>query len=165
MSQFWESFSWYRCKMKIEQEIQQKSFKSEHQKLAINILFTNGWLMSLQKNLFSNSDITSTQFNILRILRGQFPNPLSINLLKSRMLDKMSDTSRLVERLRLKGYVKRKICSDDRRKSDVSITKKGMKLLEKLDYVDNEFENLLSGLSKKEAKSLNNLLDKLRDSN
>ena len=150
--------------MKIEQEIQQKSFKSEHQKLAINILFTNGWLMSVQKNLFLNSDITATQYNILRILRGQFPNPISVNLLKSRMLDKMSDTSRLVERLRLKGYVKREICNDDRRKSDVSITNNGMKLLQRLDYIDDEFDMLLSGLSKKEAKNLNDLLDKLRDS-
>ena len=149
--------------MKIEQEIQQKFFKSEHQKLAINLLFTHGWLMSLQKKLFNNSEITTTQYNILRILRGQLPNPISINLLKDRMLDKMSDTSRLVERLRLKGYVKREICSNDRRKSDVSITKKGLKLLEKLDYIDEEFDNLLSSLSKNEAKSLNNLLDKLRD--
>ena len=95
--------------MKIEKEIHQKSFKSEHQKLAINLLYTHGWLMSLQKKLFTNSDITTTQYNILRILRGQFPNPISINLLKDRMLDKMSDTSRLVERLRIKGYVKREV--------------------------------------------------------
>ena len=74
----------------------------------------------------------------------------------------MSDTSRLVERLRIKGLVKRKVCSGDRRKSDVSITEKGMNLLESLDYVDNEFENLLSGLNYKEAKNLNELLDKLR---
>ena len=149
--------------MKIEKEIHQKSFKSEHQKLAINLLYTHGWLMSLQKKLFTNSDITTTQYNILRILRGQFPNPISINLLKDRMLDKMSDTSRLVERLRIKGYVTREVCDDDRRKSDVSITPKGMKLLERMDYIDNEFENLLSGVSKIEAKNLNKLLDKLRD--
>lgn len=148
--------------MKIEQEIKQKSFKSEHQKLLINLLFTHGWIMSLQKKIFEESDITTTQYNILRILRGQYPNPISINSLKDRMIDKMSDTSRLVERLRIKGLVKRKVCSGDRRKSDVSITEKGMNLLGSLDYVDNEVENLLSGLNFKEAKNLNELLDKLR---
>jgi DNA-binding MarR family transcriptional regulator len=148
--------------MKIEDEIKQKSFKSEYQKLAVNLLFTHGWLISFQKKFFENHDITNTQFNILRILRGQHPDPLSINLLKDRMLDKMSDTSRLVERLRVKGLVDRKICKDDRRKSDVKITDKGLELLKNLDYIDDSFQNVFSKINIKEAKDLNNLLDKLR---
>ena len=148
--------------MKIEDEIKQKKFKSEYQKLAVNLLFTHGWLTTFQKKLFENHDITNAQFNILRILRGQHPEPVSINILKERMLDKMSDTSRLVERLRVKGFVNRKICKEDRRKSDVKITDKGLKLLKSLDYIDDSFANIFNNINKSEAKDLNNLLDKLR---
>lgn len=148
--------------MKIENEIKQKSFKSEFQKLAVNLMFTHGWLMSSNKELLNEYEITITQYNILRILRGQYPNPVSINLLKDRMLDKMSDTSRLVERLRAKGFVDRKICNNDRRKSDVKITEIGLDLLKKLDHIDEESDKLFSNLSKSEAIMLNDLLDKLR---
>lgn len=148
--------------MKIENEISQRSFKSEYQKLAVNILYTSNWLMSHQKKLFEKEGITTAQYNILRILRGQHPEPLAINILKNRMLDKMSDTSRLVERLRAKGLVKRETCIDDRRKSDVSITLEGLELLKNLDFIDDKFEKLLSSLKKGEAEELNVLLDKLR---
>jgi len=148
--------------MKIEQEIQQKSFKSEYQKLLINLLFTHGWIMSHQKKIFEDHDITTTQFNILRILRGQHPKPISISSLKERMLDKMSDTSRLVERLRVKGFVDRQVCCGDRRKSEVRITDEGIRLLSKLDYVDDKYKEIFSAVNVKEAKTLNNLLDKLR---
>jgi len=148
--------------MKIEEEIKQKSFKSEYQKLGVNLLFTHGWLISLQKGLFEKHDITIAQYNILRILRGQHPNPLSVNLLKERMLDKMSDTSRLVERLRIKGLLERKTCKQDRRKSDVKITDKGLELLSTLEPIDMQIENTLQILNNDEAKTLNNLLDKIR---
>ena len=148
--------------MKIEEEIKQKSFKSEYQKLAVNLLFTHGWLISLQKGLFEKHDITIAQYNILRILRGQHPNPLSVNLLKERMLDKMSDTSRLVERLRIKGLLERKTCKQDRRKSDVKITDKGLELLSTLEPINMQIENTLQTLNNDEAKTLNNLLDKIR---
>ncbi len=148
--------------MKLEEEIKQKSFKSEYQKLAVNIIFTHGWLMSSQKKLFDQYKITGTQYNILRILRGQHPQPVSINSLKDRMLDKMSDTSRLVERLRIKKLIDRKICEDDRRKSEVRITEKGLKLLKDLDSIDAEFEKLFKALNNSEIVHLNNLLDKAR---
>ncbi len=148
--------------MRIEEEILQKSFKSEYHKLAVNIIFTHGWLTSLQRGFFDKFSITVNQYNILRILRGQHPNPISINLLKERMLDKMSDTSRLVERLRAKGLVERKICKNDRRKSDVKVTSKGLELLSKLEPIDLEVERTLKALSNDEAEKLNNLLDKMR---
>ncbi len=148
--------------MKIEEEIKQKSFKSEYQKLAVNLLFTHGWLSSFQKKLFENHNITNAQFNILRILRGQHPEPVSVNILKDRMLDKMSDTSRLVERLRVKGLVDRKICKEDRRKSDIKITAKGLALLKSLDFIDDSFEKNFNNINTKEAKKINDLLDKLR---
>jgi len=148
--------------MKLEDEIKQHSFRNEYHKLAVNIIFTHSWLMSKIYELLDEYDLTPQQFNLLRILRGQYPQPASITLLKERMLDKMSDASRLVERLVTKGLVERKICSVDRRKVDVVITKKGLKLLEKIDKTDDEMDSFLKNITKEEAEQLNQLLDKLR---
>ena len=147
---------------KIENAIKQKSFKSEYHKLTINLLFTHGWLMECHKKILGKHNLTLAQYNVLRILRGQHPTPVSVSLIKDRMIDKMSDTSRLVERLRIKRLIERKECPDDRRKSDVIISNAGIKLLKKLDYIDNKFDEILSSISKNEAKILNGLLDKLR---
>ena len=148
--------------MKLEQEIKQPKFRNEYHKLAVNVIYTYGWLMSSQSKLFTKYHITSNQFNILRILRGQYPNPATINLLKERMLDKMSDASRLVERLRIKGFVKRDLSSNDRRCVDVIITDKGLRLLKEIDKLNDKHDSFLKNLSESEAKKLNNLLDKLR---
>ena len=148
--------------MKLEDEIVQKKFQSEYHKLSVNITFTHHWLVRFRQDIFKPVDITMQQFNILRILRGQYPNPASVNLLKERMIDKMSDASRLVERLRQKGLVVRKQCSEDRRAVDVLITDKGLKLLKEMDKESKQVEKLLSKLSETEAKKLNDLLDKLR---
>ncbi|MBU2445734.1 MAG: MarR family transcriptional regulator [Bacteroidetes bacterium] len=149
--------------MKLEDEIKQSKFRNEYHKLAVNILYTHGWLIAHQSKLFQEYDITSQQYNILRILRGQYPNPATIALLRERMLDKMSDTSRLVERLKDKGLIERKICDEDRRRVDVIITNNGLSLLDKMDEVVGEFEKLFTNLTKSEAKTLNSLLDKMRD--
>ena len=148
--------------MKLEEEIKQDKFRNENQKLAVNIIFTHGWLSNHQNEIFGEFDLTGTQYNILRILRGQHPSPLSINLLKERMLDKMCDASRLVERLRKKGWVEREICEEDRRRVNVRITNAGLKLLDKLDEYNESFDNLFANLSDSESKQLNDLLDKLR---
>jgi DNA-binding MarR family transcriptional regulator len=102
------------------------------------------------------------QYNILRILRGQYPKPATIKLIKERMLDKMSDASRIVEKLRLKGLVERTICPNDRRNVDVCITEKGLGLLTQLDKHDGEVDAKLSSLNTEEVAQLNSLLDKLR---
>lgn len=148
--------------MKLEEEIKQRKFNSEKHKLAVNIFYTHGWLLNSQSEVFRKYDITVPQFNILRILRGKYPEPANINLLKDRMIDKMSDVSRLVERLRSKGLIDRKICEKDRRRADVVITEKGLDLLTELDAVEKNLERLLDNLSDDEAKILNDLLDKLR---
>ncbi|MEW6702091.1 MAG: MarR family transcriptional regulator [Bacteroidota bacterium] len=148
--------------MKLEKEIKQSKFRNEYHKLAVNVIYTYGWLMNLQTQLFAKYDVTSNQFNILRILRGQYPNCATVNLLKERMLDKMSDASRLVERLRVKGLVKRELSLHDRRRVDVIITEKGLKLLSRIDKLNEQFDALFKNLSNPEAKKLNDLLDKLR---
>lgn len=148
--------------MKLEEEIKQSKFRNEYHKLAVNVIYTYSWLSNLQTQLFTDYQITSNQYNILRILRGQFPKPATINLLKERMLDKMSDASRLVERLRVKGFVKRELSSKDRRRVDVLITDKGLRLLSEIDKMDEKTDAIFKNLSLKEAEIVNNLLDRLR---
>lgn len=148
--------------MSIEKDIQQQAFRNEYQKAAVNIIFSAGWLNERIKLFFEPEDITPQQYNILRILRGS-QQPMSTLQIRERMLDKMSDTSRIVERLQKKGLVEKKVCPADKRLVDVVISKKGMGLLDKLDRKNTELDNLLKGLSAEEAKALNNLLDKMRE--
>jgi MarR family transcriptional regulator, 2-MHQ and catechol-resistance regulon repressor len=149
--------------MEIGQSIRQSKFRNEHQKAMINVLFTYGWLMERVKNHFKEYDITPQQFNILRILRGSNPNPLTVLDLKERMLDKNCDASRIIERLVTKALVKKKICTADKRRVDISITPKGLKLLESVDESNDRIDALLNGLSESEAAELNRLLDKIRE--
>lgn len=148
--------------MGIDQDILQSKFRNEHQKAIVNLLYTYNWVTEKSKELFASEDITPQQFNILRILRGSHPTPLSTLQIRERMLDKMSDTSRIVDRLITKGLVKKGICKDDRRLVDVMITEKGKKLLERLDARQDEIDNIIGNLSKKEASFLSELLDKIR---
>lgn len=150
--------------MGIEQDIQQARFRSEYQKASINLIYTFNWLTERSRAFFATEDITPQQFNILRILRGSHPNPLSTLQIRDRMLDKMSDTSRIVDRLIVKGLVKKAINKTDRRLVDVMITDKGKKLLERLDKRQDEMDGILNNLSKKEALLLSELLDKVRGS-
>lgn len=148
--------------MKLEEEIKQSKFRNEYHKLAVNIMYSYGWLMNLQAKLFVKYDITGNQYNILRILRGQYPNPANVNLLKERMVDKMSDASRLVERLRVKKYVERVSCPVDRRRVNVSITQKGLDLLAEIDKLNSQYDSFFQNLSTEESKVINELLDKMR---
>lgn len=148
--------------MKIEEEIKQKQFKSERHKATVNIIFTYNWLIKNQVEVLKPYGITLQQFNILRILRGQYPNPSTIKLMKERMLDRMSDCSRIVEKLRSKDLVERHLCKVDRRNVDVLITKKGLNLLNKLDKIFENLDKKLIALNDKELKTLNKLLDKSR---
>lgn len=149
--------------MGIEKDIQQSKFRNAHQKASINLIYTMAWVKDKTKEIFDAEDITSQQFNILRILRGSFPQPLSTLQIRERMLEKMSDTSRIVDRLILKGLVKKVVCKNDRRLVDVIITDKGKKLLERLDSRQDEMDQVLGNLSEKDANILSDLLDKIRD--
>ena len=151
--------------MGLEKEIKQTQFRTIHQKAGINLIYTVGWFRDQLKGIFESEDITAQQFNILRILRGSFPEPLSTLQIRERMLDKMSDTSRIVDRLVVKGLVKKITCKQDRRLVDVLISDKGKKLLERLDQRENEMDKLLGNLTEKEAQTLSNLLDKVRNAN
>ncbi|HEX6193878.1 MAG TPA: MarR family transcriptional regulator [Chitinophagaceae bacterium] len=150
--------------MGIDKDIQQTKFRNVYQKAGINLIYTLGWMKDRTKPIFDAEGITPQQFNILRILRGSFPKPLSTLQIRERMLEKMSDTSRIVDRLITKGLVKKVICKSDRRLVDVIISDKGKKLLERLDDRQAEIDGVLSNLTEKEAAVLSDLLDKLRNS-
>jgi MarR family 2-MHQ and catechol resistance regulon transcriptional repressor len=149
--------------MGIEKDIQQSRFRNAQQKAAVNLIYTLSWMRDKTKIIFESEDITPQQFNILRILRGSFPTPLSTLQIRERMLEKMSDTSRIVDRLITKGLVKKLVCKNDRRLVDVIISDKGKKLLERLDLRQDEIDNVLGNLSEKDANILSDLLDKIRD--
>lgn len=149
--------------MELEKEIQQAQFRNEYQKLILNILFTSNWLNLKQIQLLKPYGISPQQYNILRILRGQHPKQATVTLLTERMLDKNSNASRLVEKLRTKELVARHECPEDRRAVNVKITGKGLELLYELDLAMGESEDVLHTISEEEAKLLNNLLNRLRD--
>lgn len=150
--------------MGIEKDIQQEHFRSVYQKLSINLIFSNNWITEKIKEILLSEDITHQQYNILRILRGS-KKPLSTLQIRERMLDKMSDTSRIVERLVKKELVEKKVCSSDKRLVDVSISQNGLDVLKRLDEKNAELDGILQNLSPKEAEQLSDLLDKMRERN
>ena len=149
--------------MSIEKDIQQPKFRNEYHKTVVNLIFTYNWITEKTKQFFEKGDITSQQYNILRILRGA-GKPLSTLQIRQRMLDKMSDTSRIVDRLVKKELVQKVICKTDRRLVDVTITDAGMQLLDRLDSYNEQMDSMLGNLTEEEAKMLNQLLDKIRSS-
>lgn len=146
---------------RIEEEIQQQKFTSIHHKVVVNLIYTSHWLQNKQQEFFKSFGITGQQFNILRILKGQFPQSISGTEIKSRMLDRNSDVSRLLDRLSAKGLITKKTCPNDKRAADVLITEQGMVLLKKVDKF-RKHESILA-LSSEEAGILSDLLDKSRD--
>ena len=148
--------------MKIEEEIKQSNFKNEYHKLVVNLKFTAGWLSGLHNRIFKLYGISSQQFNVLRILKGQYPKPSSLILIRERMLDKDSNASRLIDKLEISGFTKRVQCPNDRRQVDITITQKGIDLLEKINPETERLTQSSIKLSIEEAQILNRLLDKLR---
>ena len=148
--------------MSLENDIKQPNFKSPYSKAIINIIYTNNWLQSLQVEIFKPFDLTLQQYNVLRILRGQYPKPITVIAIIERMLDKMSNASRLVDKLLAKELVIRKLCPHDRRAVDVVITEKGLNILAEIDLLQSQWETKLHGLNESEALQLSDLLDKIR---
>ncbi|MFN6379501.1 MAG: MarR family winged helix-turn-helix transcriptional regulator [Flavobacteriales bacterium] len=150
--------------MSLEEDIKQTRFSSEYQKLMLNVFYTANWLGLQHNQLMREFGLTGPQFNILRILRGQKGNPMSVNALIERMLDKSSNASRIVDKLEEKRYVMRKMCPNDRRQVEVTITKEGLEILSKLDKPVTELEENIKGISLEEAQLMNVLLEKMRKS-
>lgn len=147
---------------KIEEAIQQKEFKDQFNKAVVNLIYTHSYLVSSQSELFKSYNLSPEQFNVLRILRGQNGAAISVSSIQDRMLNKMSNASRLVEKLKIKELVKRSECPADRRQVDVLITDAGLELLKKLEEEVIAANIRFINLSESEAIQLNELLDKLR---
>ena len=148
--------------MKLEETIKQKKFGNEFEKAVVNILYTASWLEGINIQRFKPHGISPQQYNVLRILRGSHPNPVMLGEITERMIDKNSNATRLVEKLRLKGFLKRDICKTNRRQVDITITSKGLALLEELDTHIDQWQNEHMKIKKSEVQLLNELLDKLR---
>src|SRR6201999_2860804 len=148
--------------MQIEQEIHSTKFEDNYHKAVINVNYTYSWLNNILRGEFEKHNLTPQQFNVLRILRGQYPNPATVNLIKERMLDKMSDASRIVDRLVQKGLVSRCTNNKDRRAVDIRISDLGLDILSKMDVEFRAKEILQNNLTEEEAGKLSDLLDKLR---
>jgi DNA-binding MarR family transcriptional regulator len=135
---------------------------SEHHKVAINILCTASWIHTGDSARLKKHAITPEQYNVLRILRGSHPNKLMLAEITNRMIDKSSNATRLVEKLRQKSLVKREVCEANRRQVEISITDKGLTLMKEVDAEEHKWVETLKNISKSEAAELNKLLDKLR---
>lgn len=149
--------------MSLEHDIQQKTFRSEYHKALLNIIYTNNILLNESNKFFKHYSITRQQYNVLRILRGQHPGGVTVQLIRERMLDKMSDASRIVERLRFKGMVTRELSTKDKRTVNIAITQDGIGLLESMESCIDDLERGIRNLTEQEARQLNALLDKIRE--
>ncbi len=148
--------------MELQKEVRNSKFENTFQQALVNVFFTYHWSNQNVKEILSPYDITQQQFNVLRILRGQYPKPCTNNLLKSRIIDKMSDISRIVERLVQKEYIVKTVNVGDKRALDILISKKGLDLLHKLDNEIDFSSFIRNNLNEDEATQLNVLLDKFR---
>jgi DNA-binding MarR family transcriptional regulator len=148
--------------MRIEEAIRQKAFKDPYNKAIVNLLFTHSHIVSKQSSLFKPFGLSPEQYNVLRILRGQNGNPITVSSIQERMLNRMSNASRLVEKLKLKGLVVREESPKDRRQVDILITDKGLEVLKKLEFSIQKLNRDLIALDEDEIEKLNFLLDKLR---
>ena len=148
--------------MELGKEIQQTKFKNHKHKAVLNIFFTAGWLGCQQQRFFKEHGLSPQQYNVMRILRGQKGNPVTISGIQERMLDKSSNASRLIDKLVEKKLVDRVVCKSDRRQVDIMITAKGLALLKKIDVELAELESSYTNITEKEAEELSRILDKLR---
>lgn len=149
--------------MRIQDEIKTKRFSSDIERALINIIFTSSWISGIHNDYLRPYDLSIQQYNILRIVKGQHPKGVSITNIKSRMIERMSNVSRLVEKLRKNGLLERQPCEEDRRRVEVSLTPKGLALLEEVNATMPDFLANFENLTPEEAQVLSTLLDKLRE--
>lgn len=149
--------------MKIEEIIKSNVALSDAKKVILNLMYTQNVVGDKFNELLKPYDLSSEQYNVLRILRGQKGAPANMCVIQERMIAKNSNTTRLIDKLLLKALVTREVCPENRRKMEILITSKGLKLLDELDTSVTEHEQLfVSNLTPEEALELNRLLEKYR---
>ena len=151
-----------KTKMDIKREIgQRKPFRNSSQKVIVNLLYTNGWLVGKLRDIFKEYDITEKQYNILRILKGA-EKPLTTSTIRNRLLDKMSDTTRVIDRMIKKGLVEKQTNKMDRRLVDITLSSHGESLLLQTERITHKMDAIVGNLSEHESQVLSDLLDKMR---
>jgi len=149
--------------MKIEQILKTSSPLPSSKKIVVSILYSSGQLSNILNSILKPFDISLQQFNVLRILRGQQNKPVSLTIVQERMISKMSNTTRLIDKLIKKKLVIKNINSTNRRKIDISITNEGLEILEYVDQLIDEAEKqIVNKLSEEEKEQLIRLLGKIR---
>jgi DNA-binding MarR family transcriptional regulator len=148
--------------MKIEEALRQKKFNTPQEKAWVNLIFSSNYLIDISNNIFKQFDLTSQQYNVLRILKGRHPDNASCSSVKEVMLDKNPDLTRLCDRLVTKGLIVRDTDDNNRRQVNLRITEAGIALLDKIKPCITEHNHSLKNLSDEEAETLSNLLDKMR---
>lgn len=150
--------------MKIEEVIKSTVSLSDAKKVVLNIIHTEMLINENLNEVLKPYDLSPEQYNVLRILRGQKGKPANMCIIQERMIAKTSNTTRLVDKLLLKELVTRNVCPENRRKIEVTITEKGLKILEDLDpKIDDHENNFAQKLTSEELETLNNLLEKYRN--
>lgn len=148
----------------IEEEIKQKKFPDIFIKTNVNLLFTSGWLQNVQAHFFKPFGLTQQQYNVLHILRGQYPKSIKLVQITERMIDKMSNASRLIDKLQQKELVSQIQNPTNKREVSISITEDGLELLKEIDV---ELAKTVppiqyKNVSVEELEQLNIILDKIR---
>ena len=150
--------------MRIEDELKMKKFENAQDRAVLNIMFTGNWLSDRMNSLLKPWGISDQQYNVLRILKGQKGKPINLYMIRERMIHRMSNATRLVEKLRKKGFVRREICESNRRMVEIVITNDGLRVLNEIDEVVGQNRKVTNKkLSNEEATILGDLLDKLRE--
>lgn len=147
---------------KIEDVIKQREFRSEAHKAMVNLIYTSSQVLTKISEVTESYGITRQQYNVLRILRGQYPGSASINEIKDRMLDRMSDCSRLADRLATKTLIRKSNCPKDKRSVDITITSEGLDLLDRMEPAISAIESLFASFSPGEVNRFNDMLDRIR---
>jgi DNA-binding MarR family transcriptional regulator len=152
----------YICVVKLEQAIQSTKFKSEVQKAGLNILYTAWWLKTVMSKELKEFGLTHEQYNVLRILKGKYPDQMCVRDIACRMIEKSSNVPRIIDRLELKKLVKRSNSAIDKRETVITLTQSGITILEATTAVVNKTMDELLTINEHDASELNQLLEKVR---
>lgn len=152
----------YICVVKLEQAIQSTKFKNEVHKAGLNILYTAWWLKTVMSRELKEFGLTHEQYNVLRILKGKYPDQMCVRDIACRMIEKSSNVPRIIDRLEIKKLVKRSTSAQDKRETVITLTQAGITILEASTIVVNRVMDEMMLVNETEAFDLNNLLEKVR---
>jgi DNA-binding MarR family transcriptional regulator len=148
--------------VKLEQAIQSTKFKSEVQKAGLNILYTAWWLKTVMSKELKEFGLTHEQYNVLRILKGKYPDQMCVRDVACRMIEKSSNVPRIIDRLELKKLVKRSTSAIDKRETVITLTQSGITILEASTGIVNKTLDIILAINEHDASELNGLLEKVR---